>query len=177
MAGLGVQDDRPGDDFQPKLVDGIHLRWTTPADTGFPWHGFYLFRPHTQGDAVCLSGITAGLVKGRQAVFALSSNIGTVSSDAPLVLTSDFSQYHRQPGVLEFDLRNGTSLTFTPRGPLSRVEVRIGFYAEGTIELEALLGVPSSTRSEQTGSRTMSCRWFSSSMPLRHSGSRRAQPR
>ena len=44
MTGLGIAGDSPPNDFQPPLVDGIHLRWAFNPKRGFPGYGYYLFR-------------------------------------------------------------------------------------------------------------------------------------
>jgi hypothetical protein len=59
MFGLGIENDEPPNALQPRLDDGIHLRWTFPwiedpalhiiRSLGFPWHGFYLFRRTAAG--------------------------------------------------------------------------------------------------------------------------------
>lgn len=44
MVGLGIHADAPPLVEQPKLVDGVHLRWSIARERGFPWHGFFLYR-------------------------------------------------------------------------------------------------------------------------------------
>lgn len=44
MIALSVLEDRPLNSLQPALTDGIHLRWTSKREIGFPWAGYYLFR-------------------------------------------------------------------------------------------------------------------------------------
>jgi hypothetical protein len=140
MIGLGVLRDQPPNDIQPKLPKGIHLRWAVRPDVGFPWYGFYLFRrPAIRDHATCLGAATVGLRKGLLPSNQFVSNLGTVTSDAPLVLTDDFPEAHGA-GLLEFDLRGRTYLSFTPPAePLSWVEVTVGFYTEGTVRATALL--------------------------------------
>ena len=36
MLGLGVLGDKPADDLQPPLADGVHLRWAFGAKKAFP---------------------------------------------------------------------------------------------------------------------------------------------
>ena len=51
MLGIGISQETPLDDNQPRLVDGIHLRWAFKKERGFPWHGFHLFRrKHREGN-------------------------------------------------------------------------------------------------------------------------------
>jgi hypothetical protein len=53
MGGLNVFGDQPPNTLQPRLDDGVHLRWVFRRDLGFPWYGFYLFRrPHFPGTSV-----------------------------------------------------------------------------------------------------------------------------
>jgi hypothetical protein len=144
MVGLGVHDDRPPNAIQPKLPDGIHLRWAVQADGGFPWYGFYLFRrPHVAEDATCFGAATLGWPVGLVGSAQFVSNRGTISSNAPLVLTDDFPQAH-QAGLREFDLRGRTDLAFTPpREPLNWVQVRLGFHDAGNVRVTAIgLGGP-----------------------------------
>ena len=56
MVGLGVLGDQPPHSIQPKLPDGIHLRWAFDPDRGAPWHGYHLFRrPHDEGRHLCIA--------------------------------------------------------------------------------------------------------------------------
>ncbi len=60
MTGLGVHAGGDGGTIamglQPRMVDGIHLRWALRHDLGFPWYGFYLFRRHHRpGTPICLN--------------------------------------------------------------------------------------------------------------------------
>jgi hypothetical protein len=53
MVGLGNLADSPPNDLQPKLADGVHLRWAFERALGFPRFGFHLFRrPHDKGEPV-----------------------------------------------------------------------------------------------------------------------------
>jgi len=44
MVALSVLGDKPPNALQPTLADGIHLRWASSREVGFPWGGYYLFR-------------------------------------------------------------------------------------------------------------------------------------
>jgi hypothetical protein len=44
MVTLSVLGDKPANALQPMLADGIHLRWASSREVGFPWGGYYLFR-------------------------------------------------------------------------------------------------------------------------------------
>src|ERR1700676_4653163 len=104
MVGLGVHNDAPPDAIQPRLPDGIHLRWAFQRDFGFPWYGFYLFRRPSGGrqEKNCLNRGTANLKAGAWGSPTLATAFGTFSSDRNLVLTDDFPP--SPPG--EFDLAN-----------------------------------------------------------------------
>jgi hypothetical protein len=61
IVGLRISGDTPPDVYQPTVIDGTHLRWSfvhkPGAQTGFPWHGYFLFRRrHEQRERRCLSG-------------------------------------------------------------------------------------------------------------------------
>lgn len=142
MIGLGVQDDCPPTipcRVQPKLVDGIHLRWAFTRERGFPWYGYYLFRRrHLEGKPLCLSQVMSNLPVGSWPRTTVSSpGFGQISSNSNLLLTDDFPP----AGSVEFDLEGRQSLRFAaPAGePVRRVEVRIGFRSDATIRVTALL--------------------------------------
>ena len=56
MLGLGVaanipskflqvlDPNNPDSALQPEIENGIHLRWASERELGFPWHGYYLLR-------------------------------------------------------------------------------------------------------------------------------------
>jgi hypothetical protein len=44
MVALSVFGDNPPNQLQPRLANGIHLRWAFARDVGFPWSGYYFFR-------------------------------------------------------------------------------------------------------------------------------------
>jgi hypothetical protein len=50
MVALGVEQDVPPNDLQPRLADGIHLRWSPAPALGLPWYGFYLYRHEHPSD-------------------------------------------------------------------------------------------------------------------------------
>src|SRR5262245_28302835 len=91
MVALGVRGDVPPNALQPRLADGIHLRWSLRRDLGFPWYGFFLFRrPHRPGAPVCISQILSKLEAGSWPSAQLSTPYGQFSSDVNLVFTDDF---------------------------------------------------------------------------------------
>ena len=128
MVGLGVDHDVPVDPAQPRLADGVHLRWTFKRDLGFPWHGFTLFRrPHeSESKSVCVTGGSAqvtSFVPPPTATMTLPE--GTFSSDTTIVLTDDFPP----AGIRELDLAGRSYLRFTlaPAFTSHAVRARIGF--------------------------------------------------
>ena len=44
MTSLSILGDVPPVNIQPRLRDGIHLRWAFQREASFPWYGYYLFR-------------------------------------------------------------------------------------------------------------------------------------
>jgi hypothetical protein len=129
MVGLGVLGDQPPHPIQPKLGDGIHLRWAFAPERGFPWHGYYLFRrPHREGRETCIAAqFDAKWKKGPLASSKLILPAGVLESDRDLVLTESFAG----PGARELDLRGRTYLRFVlPAGqPARSFRVRIGVFA------------------------------------------------
>src|SRR5260370_21695450 len=107
---MGVAEAPPPIAVHPPLPDGIHLRWASPAEQGFPWDGFYLFRrTHLNGTPTLLSSALTNLHKGPLPTNTLNTPYGQISSDRNLLLTDDFPP----SGVVEFDLDNRNSTRFT----------------------------------------------------------------
>lgn len=128
MVGLGSANDVPPNVEQPRLGDGIHLRWAFKRELGFPWHGFYLFRRlHDAGTLSWLSTHTGNLPVGPWPGNSLDTPLGRVVSDKNLLLTENFPP----PGAVEFDLDNRgfLAMVFPEAEPVRRVEARIGFRA------------------------------------------------
>lgn len=126
MAGLGSLGDVPPDAIQPKLLDGVHLRWAFPRELGFPWYGFYLFRrDHRRSEMWCVGGMIRDLKPGDWPSQTLALPQGTFSSDRNLALTDDFPP----SPIIEFDLqgRNFLRFTLTPDRLSNLAQVRIGF--------------------------------------------------
>ncbi len=126
MVGIGSANDVPPNSEQPRLGDGIHLRWAFKRELGFPWHGFYLFRRvHQAGTLSWLSQHTGKLPKGTWPSNSLDTPFGRVVSDRKLVLTEDFPP----PDSVEFDLdtRQFLAVVFPEAEPVRRVDARIGF--------------------------------------------------
>ena len=139
MIGLGIKNDQPPNTLQPKLVDGVHLRWAFKRELGFPWYGYSLFRRnHGQGDPVYLSTPLINLPIIQPIGTVLTVPIGPsfdalISSDSDILLDERFPYQHtssvpvlRHP---EFSLRPGSYLRFTfpAEEPARWVRVYIGF--------------------------------------------------
>jgi hypothetical protein len=131
MVALGTLGDTPPNDLQPPLHDGIHLRWTFGPSRGFPWFGYYLFRRPSARETRqrCLQQSLKGIEPGPVPSNQLSTNIGELVSDRPLVFTEDFPP----PGFAEVDLDNRQYVALRlPAGqPAWRAEVTVGFRREG----------------------------------------------
>ncbi|HWJ43622.1 MAG TPA: hypothetical protein VNR67_09330, partial [Solirubrobacterales bacterium] len=84
MVALGVEGDRPPTSLQPKLYDGVHLRWATRRERGFPWYGFYLFRRrHMEGEWTCVGGeIGTTATDGERK--SIQTAVGTFTAESPL---------------------------------------------------------------------------------------------
>jgi hypothetical protein len=141
MVGLSIRGYVPPNTIQPqKLVDGIYLRWASERDVGFPWYGYYLFRRnHDSGDLIKTKLDIPGFAPGTAVVYTPQ---GPVSSDEPLVMTSDFP-----PVARELDLANRTYLRFTPwvpgthvSLPVSEFDLSIGFRSPGSVVITGFLG-------------------------------------
>lgn len=132
MVGLGVLNDTPPDEAQPRLVDGIHLRWAFRQ--GFPWYGFYLYRrKHGRSDPICIGGSLKELgVSSWPGGPTLDLPYGRFRSDQPIIFADNFPP----SGAVEFDLEQRNFLRFDFRSPyLSRwVEVHIGFLKQSENE-------------------------------------------
>ncbi|HEX7185097.1 MAG TPA: hypothetical protein VF756_24930 [Thermoanaerobaculia bacterium] len=128
LLALGIRDDNPVDSDQPPLVDGIHLRWYPRQDLSFPWHGFYLFRRESRPRRLrCLSGAIGGLRPGPSRSASLTTRLGRIASQRPLVFTDDF----QATGTVEFDLTSGLRFDLPAGVEAGSVEVRIGLRDPG----------------------------------------------
>lgn len=106
MSALGVMGYDQPPPHQPRVVDGIHLRWAFPRDVGFPWYGYYLYRrPSVARHTRCFSQDFAAL-RGSAPTQAWTSPLGRISSNVPLATVSLAS------GGIELDLRGRLSVRF-----------------------------------------------------------------
>src|SRR5207247_9604624 len=118
MLGLSVLNDKRPNRLQPRLVDGIHLRWAFTRAIGFPWYGYYLFRrPHYSTDPTKVRLDGTNLQPGST---TLNSAAGQLSSDSTLELTSFIPT-----GDIGFDLDGRSYTRFIPSELATRVETRL----------------------------------------------------
>lgn len=126
MVGLGLRDDVPPVDEQPPLIDGVHLRWSSPRAVAFPWYGYFLYRRRSREKRLdgCLSRTLSSISLG-SAGHLLSIGAGRLSSPEPLVFTDDFAP----SGTPEIDLRNRNSIRFDRPAsrPAHSFRIQIGF--------------------------------------------------
>jgi hypothetical protein len=136
MAGLSVLKDVPPHALQPKLPDGIHLRWAFERSRGFPWHGYYLFRRRNLGGDRKITDVELDkLGQPGAAGTAIVLAGGELSADATIMVTDDFAP----PGVGEADLSGQSELRFVPDEIACELVVEIGFRQDAEVELTALL--------------------------------------
>jgi hypothetical protein len=136
MVALSVRKDIPPNAIQPRLADGIHLRWAFERGRGFPWFGYYLFRRASgSADRVLRNADLAGLPVGAGAATSLAGPHGTLSSDQPLFGTDDFAP----AGKPEADLAGRAYLHYVPSDVACEVRVSIGFRQDAEVALTAFL--------------------------------------
>jgi hypothetical protein len=148
---LSVLGNQPPNALQPKLPDGIHLRWAFERSHGFPWYGMYLFRrSHSVADR-----------QRRVAHIAVLS----IPTGSPIITSSDgvwFSDSTLRLGVFSasgasstgLDLSGRTFLTLQFPDRVSEVIVGVGFTQATTLQLTADLeqmSVASATLTGQAG--------------------------
>jgi hypothetical protein len=130
MLALGIAGDAPPVPLQPKLPDGVHLRWARPRADGFPWQGYFLFRrPHEKRTDACVAETLRGLAPGPVAV-PLETAAGTLVSDAPLAVVQEL-------GANGLDLAGRAWLRLDlPRGaPCFRADVTLGLRGKARDDL------------------------------------------
>lgn len=139
MIGLGTRGDTPPDDIQPKLRDGVHLRWAVERALGFPWYGFFLFRrDHLRGEAMCVVRTLSAIPVGPSTQTVQQTAFGRFSSDERLNFTDQFPP---TPGVeLDLESRKFLQFLFAPANVARQVTVQIGF-RRGTAESPAKVTV------------------------------------
>lgn len=138
MVGLGSSGNEPPSLLQPRLADGIHLRWAFKQELGFPWHGFYLYRRLHRQVSPSVGTDTRDLSLGLRSSNTLNLSFGQITSDENIRLTDDFPA----PGFAEFDLANRRFLRFTwpSAQPARFATVAIGFRQNTSVNVTALWG-------------------------------------
>lgn len=130
---------------QPRLADGVHLRFGFDRDRGFPWHGYYVFRRrHNSGKPLCSYPPSRKQLKSGSMVWQTAQGEFSATG-AGLVLDEVFAPANQT----EFDLRNSPHLLFRLGPGLGAREFRVtlGFYpdprassAGGTDEIKSAPG-------------------------------------
>src|ERR1700724_3540465 len=90
--GLPVVNDQPPVSAQPKLADGIHLRFAFARALGFPWYGYYIFRrPVRDSKPSCLGAeFSPDWKPGRWPNVGATIAHGAFSSDVDLAFVDQF---------------------------------------------------------------------------------------
>lgn len=136
MAALSVKGDNPPNSIQPKLEDGIHLRWAFEKSCGFPWYGYYLYRRMSNVvDQTLRRFDLSGIGLGTLPVKTLAQTNGEVQSDSLLVATNDFPHL----GLAELDLVGRRYLRYIPSDLASTVRLEVGFRQDSEVTLTAFL--------------------------------------
>ena len=141
MTGLGILNDVPPNSIQPKIIDGVHLRWAFKPKRGFPWYGYYIFRRrHRKGSLICLGHTWSSSIPGSETDNKMSYQFGYVGSDIPLRMIDDFP-VPSGDGKSEFDLRGCKYLKVRLKAEnlARRVDVILGFHDDARIKIKALL--------------------------------------
>ena len=132
MVGLGVKDDLPPNELQPKLDDGVHLRWGFKQDKGFPKYGFYLFRRyHIIGKQIDLQNSLQEIAQEEPVpiltieTYTVQTTFGNFISDNKIIFSKDYPPKDQA----EVSLYNGTYLKYNWKHnePVRFVELTIIF--------------------------------------------------
>jgi hypothetical protein len=132
MIALGIDRDAPALPEQPRLADGIHLRWAFRRERGFPWYGYYLYRRTSEKTAArCLASEWQAASTAPGAT-TFNTPDGTLSSDTTLALTDDFDPH----GESEVDLRGRAwlRLDLPPGEAACQIALTIGFHQVTPVE-------------------------------------------
>ena len=92
MVTLGVLGNVAPHHLQPRIADGVHLRWSPGPLRAFPWHGYHLFRrEHQPGQPRCVVAPAVEALKEAQATGAATTmlpfGVGQFTSDLPITST------------------------------------------------------------------------------------------
>lgn len=131
MTGIGILGDMPPNDIQPLIVDGIHLRWNSIRELGFPWYGYFLFRrPHGPGDPVSIAHSLPQAQPDTWPDQFLNTPYGRFTSDEKLILTESFGPASTRE--LALSGRKHLRYDLHPSDSAFRLKVFIGFTASST---------------------------------------------
>lgn len=143
MVALSVLGDKPPNVLQPTLADGIHLRWASAREAGFPWGGYYLFR--RKHIAKKFAQYQACLRKDLL-VFGISTGLRNSFVFAGGELSSDIDLRLREPlagGETEgLDLTESHGIWFSanPGESIWRATLTLHFRENAKIETRAYFG-------------------------------------
>ena len=132
MIALGIDRDAPALPEQPRLADGIHLRWAFRRERGFPWYGYQPSRRTSEKTAArCLASEWQAASTAPGAT-TFNTPDGTLSSDTTLALTDDFDPH----GESEVDLRGRAwlRLDLPPGEAACQIALTIGFHQVTPVE-------------------------------------------
>jgi hypothetical protein len=137
MIALSVLDDKPPNALQPPLARGIHIRWASSREAGFPWGGYYLFRREhiaknfTQHRACIREGLFA-LWKSARATKSLVFDGGKLSSD----INFTFVEPLRASDTVGLDLTGNRGIWFSANPGDSIWRALLLFYFQENAEIE-----------------------------------------
>lgn len=134
LVAIGVVDDAPPDPLQPRLRDGIHLRWAFRPERGFPWYGYYLFRRDARKRRRverCLTTQLRGLEPRSSESVRFSAGGWEITSDAPL----EFVDALPSDGIVEVALFDRRYLRVGCSEVASLAVARIAFVGDGAGEV------------------------------------------
>jgi hypothetical protein len=136
--GLGIVGDVPPTPLQAKVKDGVHIRYATAFEKGFPWFGFYLFRrPRRTSLETCIGPQLEPLKAANTGKTRLDLGGTSFTADRPIELIEKSSA----PGTIGIALPPGGAIEARfDHAPLHRVVATIGF--QGIRQVE---GAPSAT--------------------------------
>jgi hypothetical protein len=142
MTALGIRDHLQPREGQPRVPDGIHLRWAFERELGFPWLGFYLFRRvHEPPDLVCLGANISefGAFYGGSRTATLQTSAGQIGVQSDQVLVQAQPDAHRgRPGI-ELSGRQHLLLALPEDRPAHEVKLDLYFRGEADLEVTGLL--------------------------------------
>ena len=143
MVALSVLGDKPPNALQPTLADGIHLRWASSREVGFPWGGYYLFRREHKEESfnlhrACISKDFLTVSSSAPAASFLSAELtnsfvfdgGELSSDI------NFRLAELPDGEVGLDLTGGHGIWFSAIAGESIWRAQLAFHFRESAEVE-----------------------------------------